>query len=265
MRNTVRWGLVAHTTAVFSLTAITTMIELATRSYGYIDRRKYPGDDLHYPGPVGYPVPNGLQVFDSVSFPLSQWLADGLLVSCISNSGGLRIEYESPLQLYRCHVIYSGNSRVTALPSLVYASTIGTCSNFLRVGGKTPIDHVHTVIGMVYIYENARSTSFESTFAMRIDMSYFAIALALNIILTSMILIRLVLHSRTIRKVIGPSELAGGLYRTVITMLVESFSIYAIPLLLYIATWASDSFLAYPFSAILGNTQVRTTVRSFRS
>lgn len=57
-------------------------------------------------------------------------------------------------------------------------------------------------------------------------------------------------------KSLGPLGDTGGLYQTVITILVESFALYAISLILYIATWTSNNFMVYPLTAITSVVQV---------
>ena len=49
----------------------------------------------------------------------------------------------------------------------------------------------------------------------------------------------------------------GGLYNTVITMLVESSALYAVSFLLFIATWAAKNSVTYVFFPILAQAQVR--------
>jgi hypothetical protein len=94
-------------------------------------------------------------------------------------------------------------------------------------------------------------------FSFTLEISYFAISLSLNVLLTLMIIVRLALHSRNIRNAIGASSGAGGLYTAIITMLVESSALNAIGYLLSIITETVGSNLAYTFSSVLGHLQVR--------
>jgi len=89
-------------------------------------------------------------------------------------------------------------------------------------------------------------------------LSYFSISLSLNVLLTLMIVTRLVLHSRNIRTVMGASSGLTGLYKTVVTMLIESSAIYAASSLLFLGFWGSRSYVADVFSLIQAETQVRT-------
>lgn len=97
------------------------------------------------------------------------------------------------------------------------------------------------------------------------EIVYFSISLSLNLLLTLMIIVRLVLHSRNIRKAIGASSGAHGLYAAVVTMLVESSALYATTFLLYMVPIATSSYVSYIFSAALGDTQVRAVFTFSRS
>ena len=77
-RGAVKWGLVAHTIAMFSSVTVYTGISLDIHSYSYIDIREFPNGPLLYQL-TGTPV--WANAVPSVAFSLNQWLADGLLVS----------------------------------------------------------------------------------------------------------------------------------------------------------------------------------------
>ena len=89
------------------------------------------------------------------------------------------------------------------------------------------------------------------------DFSYFAVSLSLNVLLTFMIVIRLILHRRNIRNAMGASAGAGRLYGAVITMLVESSTLYAVSFLLFFVPWAARFWVGSNFWAILLQVQVR--------
>ena len=76
-----------------------------------------------------------------------------------------------------------------------------------------------------------------------------------------MIVIRLVVHIWNIRRVTAASDGSTGLHTaaaTVVTMLIESYALYAAALLLYIVPWAVSSWVSIVFSKPLGMVQVRT-------
>lgn len=110
-----------------------------------------------------------------------------------------------------------------------------------------------TAMGIVHI--NGDLTS--SAASLNIDTSYTSICLSLNVILTLMIVARLILHSRNIRRATGTSDGTAGLYTTIVTMLVESYALYAASLVFYIVPWALESWVVSIPAKILGPIQVR--------
>lgn len=57
----------------------------------------------------------------------------------------------------------------------------------------------------------------------------------------------------------GTPAATNGLYKTIVTMLVESFALYTVTFLLFIGTWGAKSNFVYTFFPILVETQVRPT------
>ena len=88
-------------------------------------------------------------------------------------------------------------------------------------------------------------------------LSYLSISLSLNILLTFMIVIRLVLHSRNIRTTMGAPSGVAGLYKAIVVMLIESSAIYAASSLLYLGPLSSGNNIAHMFLPILAEIQVR--------
>jgi hypothetical protein len=86
----VKWGLVAHTVTMFSATTIGFAISRNIFSSSFIDGREFHGVEGYPSGPMRYQAfdLNREAVIDvaDLMFPLSQWIADGLLVSSASNS-----------------------------------------------------------------------------------------------------------------------------------------------------------------------------------
>ena len=86
----IKWGLVCYTMAIFSLVTVLTGINLDIQSVSYIDNRDFPGaEGMIPPGPFGYEwsiAPSALNVTPNVMFAMCNWLADGLLVSSLSDA-----------------------------------------------------------------------------------------------------------------------------------------------------------------------------------
>lgn len=218
----VKWGLAVHTVTMFSFVTAFTVAFLHVEPTAYLDNREFPGiDNVLPPGPFGYlysmrSITNRIPAF---MFVLNQWLADGLL-------------------LYRCSVIYSMNYWVMAFPCMIYLATFA--------------------MGVAWIYVVFMMSDVLSweIFSQNINYSYFSISFALNIVLTLMIVTRLAWYSRNIQKAMGAPTTVTGLYKRIITMLVESFSIYAINYLIFIALYGANHPVVNTFSPILAETQV---------
>ena len=87
-------------------------------------------------------------------------------------------------------------------------------------------------------------------------MSYLSISTSLNVLLTFMIVIRLILHTRNIRNAMGISGV-GGMCNAISTMLIESCALYAMNSLLVIIPLAIKNYIMDIFFPILAETQVR--------
>ena len=87
--------------------------------------------------------------------------------------------------------------------------------------------------------------------------SYFSISLSLTVIVTLMIAVKLILHSRSVRNAIGAPAGVAGLYKALVTMLVESYVLYAVSSILVIGTWFAQSPITDAFLPLLSQAQVR--------
>jgi hypothetical protein len=98
-RGKIRWGLVAHSVAMFSFATIYTATTLDTQSISYVENREFPGADGWSPGSLGYQFFiywKAITVVPSVMFAFNQWLADGLLVSSAFDSVVLASDIGNP-------------------------------------------------------------------------------------------------------------------------------------------------------------------------
>ena len=81
----IKWGLVSYTVVTFLIVTVGTAMNLDYQSASYVDNRDFPGvEGVSPPGPLTYQMSapsNVLATIINVSFPLNNWLADGLLVS----------------------------------------------------------------------------------------------------------------------------------------------------------------------------------------
>lgn len=82
-RKGVKWGLVAHTMAMFSFVTINTAMSLYVFPVSYINYRHFSGHRGLPTGPFGYQLyiyPKPISTIPTLMFFLNNWLADGLLV-----------------------------------------------------------------------------------------------------------------------------------------------------------------------------------------
>ena len=120
-----------------------------------------------------------------------------------------------------------------------------------------PIHFTRTGVGTVTIY-TAPIPETEDLYTINtyINTSYYVICLALNILLTLMIITKLILHRKNLQHAIGAPNAITRVYTTIVIMLVESYALYAVALLSDIVTWALQSVGLYITTKILCSVQV---------
>ena len=110
-------------------------------------------------------------------------------------------------------------------------------------------------MGIMLVYQTA-----ELTGGVWFGLPYFSISLSLNVLLTLMIVVRLILHTRSIRTSTGKGGI-NGLYMVIVTMLIESSALYAVSSLLVLGPSSAGNSAANIFIPILAETQVRAFLR----
>lgn len=140
----------------------------------------------------------------------------------------------------------------------MYLASIGTYSNSCKFTEENFTNVTDTAMGITTVYTNFSGPIVYSSALSRIGaLSYWVISLSLNVLLTLLIVVRLVIHSRSIRRAMGTSF---GLYKSIISMLIESCALYASSFLVYIVTSREGGGLVSAFQPILGGTQVRASL-----
>ena len=121
-------------------------------------------------------------------------------------------------------------------------------------------------MGIVFLYQGSRTfDSLGHYFTIfNFGISYFSTAVALNLLLTLMVVVRLFLHNRKVRSALGTQTASSGLYNAIIVMLVESCSLYTVTFLLYVGLRAANNTVASAFFSILVQVQVRDVSTSPR-
>ena len=110
-------------------------------------------------------------------------------------------------------------------------------------------------MGITFTYQTSQSRG-SFWYNVNFGIPYFSISMALNVLLTLLIIIRLVLYTRNTRTALGLTGV-GGLCIAIVTMLVESCAIYAMSSLLVLIPLAVGSHIESTFLAVLTQTQVR--------
>ena len=147
-----------------------------------------------------------------------------------------------------------------AFPYLMYLASVGMSSSSPQAGGDMLTNIIDAVLGTAYIYLVSVPIWRTSVIALNIATSYYSICLSLNIILTLMIVVRLMVHIRDVRKATGALNGSTSLHTaaaTVVTMVIESYALYAITMLPWVVTWAVESWVVTLFSGAVGSIQVR--------
>ena len=114
---------------------------------------------------------------------------------------------------------------------------------------------------IIYIYQD--STAANATEGgigvVNFGVPFYSISLSLSILLTLMIVVRLVIHSRDVRNAMGPLVRPDRSYRTIVTILTESYALYTVSFLLFLGPWAAGSPIVNITSPIFVGIQVRLT------
>jgi hypothetical protein len=114
----------------------------------------------------------------------------------------------------------------------------------------------------VLIYQTSQpEKSLGNTFA-GLDLGYlfYLISPSLNILLTLMIILRIILHTRTLRWALGTSSGLVEVYDDFIFVLVEPCVLYTVSFLLYVIPWGSGSFVRDIFFPTFVQVQVRISL-----
>lgn len=212
------WGLVAHTVAMFSFVTIDVCLKLHIQSISFIDNRGYPGNKPGVSGPYVY------QLNPLIASPINT-------VPVIMTY--LNLWLAGGLLLYRCHIIYSKNYRVIAFPFLLYLASIVTSI-------MTIINSAHPDILTRSIY----------------SFMCYPISLALTVLLTFMIVMRLVLHGRDMQNAMGSGASGTGLWKIVATTFIESYALHAISFIIDEALGFAENPIVLVSDPIFSETQV---------
>ncbi|KAF8507405.1 hypothetical protein JB92DRAFT_2735378 [Gautieria morchelliformis] len=201
-------GLIIYTTIMFVLGTLYIAALLQFTQDSFVDGRNIPGGPSAYET-IMFSVP--IDMLGNVTMVMLSWMCD-------------------IINVWRCVVIYSGSDVpiwiVCAIPFLLYVGSVvlGIC--FLKQVGAT-------------------SQSPWSATGINFTIPYYSMSLALNILVTILIVVRLLLFRRRINKLLGKSH--GAHYASLAAMIVESAAMYSSFALLFLVPFALHSPISQIF------------------
>lgn len=252
---------------IFILNAMNA-IWTGTSAYGlqltFIDNRNYPGGPLGF---LGVEFSISANVLSLASLIAGNLLADGLLV-CVANT------------LLVFQILINPNHMCPAMALLCYLDrVVGGPGN--RSDGRTmsnvnsipwyavnltaqtsPLTIVlPTVMSCFFAMQTVSPAGFFSQSTVNFGLTYFAISLSLNILLTIMIIVRMWAQKVKSRAIFG--EEYGQHYTSVSTMFVESAALYCLFSILLLITYAMNHPINQIWLGISPAVQVRLFVEHF--
>ncbi|KAG7452005.1 uncharacterized protein BT62DRAFT_275787 [Guyanagaster necrorhizus] len=143
------------------------------------------------------------------------WFADGLV-------------------LYRFFVIYNRSIWVALVPAVLFLAGIGTSTGLVVSIAKS-------------------EESFWANSSVHFGIAYWTISVSLNVIFTCLIITRLLIIRRQVKAIIGSSH--GTHYTSIVAILVESASLYSGWALVFLITYARNSWVQNILLPPLGQIQ----------
>jgi len=119
-------------------------------------------------------------------------------------------------------------------------------------------------MGCLLLFQSSRpQSSLWGHSAIAVGLPYFTISTALNVLITTMVSIRILAHRRVIRRAAGPDFTNSVPYASIVAILIESSALYSVVAIVFIGGYASNSFVSNIFLGILAQVQVCPSCISF--
>ncbi|KAG9310501.1 hypothetical protein JVU11DRAFT_9647 [Chiua virens] len=224
-----RLFLLLYITITFVLSTIFMISLAASTQMAFIDNRNYPGGPNAFEDHV-FSIPVGQA--GNVAFALSYSLSDTLLVSHAFKLGDMvSLAGSPPSQVWRFKVIYQSCRFPTWIVMLL--------PNLLFVGSGA--------MGILLLIQlSATANPFVTTgTTVNYILPYFSLVLALNVILTIAIVLRLLHFRYRITSVMGPKY--GSQYTSIAMMLIESAALYSIVSIAFVVLFAVGNAVSQVF------------------
>jgi hypothetical protein len=96
---------------MFCAVTVYIAFNLDLQSIAYVGKREFPGDEILFPGPLGYQFllnTDAITIIPDVMFLLNGWLADALLVYFVPNrlTGCLTYRFSPPALSLLCNLCH---------------------------------------------------------------------------------------------------------------------------------------------------------------
>ncbi|KAG2090626.1 uncharacterized protein F5147DRAFT_764413 [Suillus discolor] len=173
--------------------------------------------------------PGGPSAFENVSMPM-----DNITDVC----GFLTMILSDGLVVWRCMVIYRGCMVpmwiIMFFPCLMFAASIG--------------------MGIIWLLQVTNSASYFSSTNVDYTIPFFTLSLALNIIITIVIVLRLLTYRHRISKVLGSSY--GAQYTSIAAMIVESAALYSTFSVAFLTLFGLNNPISETFLVSLSQVQI---------
>jgi len=159
-------------------------------------------------------------VMADVSFPLQSWLTDGLII-------------------FRCFVIYSYNYWVILFPSFLLVGSLG--------------------LGIALNTELSRpGVGFWAKISKDLALPWFSCSIALNIVVTFLIVFRLLWHRKMIISALGAQH--ANQYVSISAMLIESATLSATCSIIFLILYARGNAVSTVFQDLVSYCQISASL-----
>lgn len=249
--------LLAFDSLLFAMGTINVGCNTKMMQLSFIDNRAYPG------GPNAWffaYYSDNINTTGNISYIIANFLADGLLVGIVRlREFTLRILNMRRLALENiCRVEYALGHR---FPFCCISRVYWSASN---VDPYLPRLTRVLAMSIMVIFQSSRpNASLWTSTTVQFSLPYFAISIALNVMLTLLLVSRLLYMSHQAKKTIGMEH--GDAYISVASMLIQSATQYAITGLVFIITYARSSNVQNLILPVLSQIMVRSGSRSHTS
>jgi hypothetical protein len=221
----------------------------------WVGNRNFPGGPYAYYAAGGGPYNRACDV----AYVINGWLQDGMLVSnyipLLEVEG---VDFES--QLWRFWMFFTRNGRwhLAVLPGLMFLSVV---REFYRSGTHEhgPLIFRFLVFSLTLLVMLSKPIiTLWSTISIKLGITYWTTSIALNIIITTSIVARLLYMRHQIRRLVDLSARCIE-YLSLSAMLVEFAALYTINGGIFLVSYALNSPLQGTAFALLGQTMVRSS------